>query len=201
MAASGALGGTKFDPPMLPEIAAFLSSHKEFGQPISTQSISDWNKGKRQSVGFRSGRNLLFYTGDGKVVTVYEDLAGVGRTKIWGEYAEYSSPTPAPRAASEDLPAYTVLFSAFKLGGGGKQKFGDILVPSLSLKTTAKDRERIARRIAAQESLEDVTLYCTQEAYEANMSYSYDEAHPGAFRKGFLGKLEDGTFRAGEVSP
>ena len=70
-------------PDLLPEIRAFLRSHSEFGSPIATQPIPDWAHGKRQRVQFTTGRNLLFYLQDGRVLTVYEDFPGDGRVAIW----------------------------------------------------------------------------------------------------------------------
>lgn len=69
---------------LLPEISQFLDEHKEFGTAIRTETMPDWAKGKRQRVAFDSGKNLLFYTKDNKVVTVYEDGLN-GRTIIWGK--------------------------------------------------------------------------------------------------------------------
>jgi len=70
---------------LLPEISAFLQQHTEFGKPIGSQSVADWAQGSRQRVMFDTGRNLLFYTKGGKVVTVYEDQRSAGRVKVWGE--------------------------------------------------------------------------------------------------------------------
>ena len=67
---------------LLPEIKSFLADHQEFGKAIETQEIPDWADGARQRVQFDSGRNLLFYTKNGRVVSVYDDSSGV-RTKIW----------------------------------------------------------------------------------------------------------------------
>jgi hypothetical protein len=74
-------------PVMLTGIPAFLAGHSEFGTPIEIQGIPNWVKGRRQRVTFDTGRNLLFYTQDGTVVTVYEDTSE-GRKKVWGEYSE-----------------------------------------------------------------------------------------------------------------
>lgn len=72
----------------MPEVAAFLGSHPEFGRPTGTQNVPDWEKGKRQWVNFNTGRNLLFYERDGVVITIYENDPAVGRVKIWGEFEE-----------------------------------------------------------------------------------------------------------------
>jgi hypothetical protein len=184
-------------PPLLPEVGAFLSVHKEFGRPLATQSSPDWAQGKRQRVTFDSGRSLLFYIKQGRVVTVYEDTAGAGRKLVWGETEQYVAPAPSTGAAAADLPAYKVLFSAQKFGGGGR--FGDVLVSSISRTTPAKTREEIARKIAAKEGLVQVSLYSTEEAYKANNSESFSKAHPGALKRGFLGMIQDGKFIPGEV--
>jgi hypothetical protein len=185
------------NPPLLAEVSAFLNTHKEFGTPLSTQSVPDWAQGKRQRVVFDSGRSLLFYTKEGRVVTVYEDTSGAGRKVVWGETEQNVPQAPATRVAVADLPAYKVLFSAQKIGGGGK--FGDVLVSSLSRKTPAKTREDIAKKIASKEGLSQLSLYSTDEAYRANNSESFSKAHPGAMKRGFLGSLQDGKFTAGEV--
>jgi hypothetical protein len=73
-------------PALLPEVAAFLASHPEYGKPTGVQAVPNWAKGKRQRVRFDSGRDLLFYEKGGAVATVYEDDSSEGRRKIWGEY-------------------------------------------------------------------------------------------------------------------
>lgn len=185
------------NPPLLPEVGAFLSTHREFGRATSTESVPNWAQGKRQRVKFDTGRSLLFYIKEGRVVTVYEDTAGAGRTTVWGESEQHVAPAPSARAAVAGLPAYKVLFSAQKSDGGGK--FGDVLVSSLSRSTPAKTREEIARKIAIKEGLVQVSFYSTEEAYKANNSESYSKAHPGAMKRGFLGTIQDGKFVPGEV--
>ncbi len=77
--------GAELSPPLLSEVSTFLAEHSEFGTPTATQSVDDWARGSRQRVTFDSGRNLLFYTEGGRVVTVYEDDGEEGRRKVWGE--------------------------------------------------------------------------------------------------------------------
>lgn len=185
------------NPSLLPEISAFISTHKEFGKPVSTQSVPNWAQGKRQRVAFDSGRSLLFYTKDGRVVTVHADAAGAGRKVVWGETEQYVPPAPSTRAAVADLPAYKVLFSGQKFGGGGK--FGDVLVSSLSRTTPVKTREEIARKIASKEGCSQLSLYSTEQAYKANNSESFSKANPGAMKRGFLGSIQDGSFTPGEM--
>jgi hypothetical protein len=127
---------------------------------------------------------------------VYEDHAEQGRVVVWGEQSEPETTEPVQRSEDSALPAYTILFQMEKLGGG---RYGDVLVPSVSRETPAKERETLARAIASREGFDDVTLYSTEDAYEANMSSSYASAHPNAMRDGFLGMLQDGVFTAGEV--
>lgn len=182
---------------VLPEISVFLQQHSEFGKPITTESVPDWANGKRQRISFNTGRSLLFYTKNGQVMTVYEDQSSAGRVKVWGETEEYNVPAPVTKAAEADLPAYTVLFTVEKFRGGGR--YGEILVPSVSRKVSAAEREALARRIADKEHLVDVNLYSSEDAYKANGSESFSKAHPNAMRRGFLGMLENGKFTPGEA--
>jgi hypothetical protein len=182
---------------LLPGVATFIGDHDEFGIPSEAESMPDWAQGERQRVAFSSGRSLLFYLKDGAVVTVYEDDAESGRVVVWGEYSEAETTETVERSEDTSLPAYTILFQAEKLGGAGR--FGDVLVPSVSRQSSATEREALARTIASREGLAEVMLYCTEDAYEANMSSSYASAHPNAMRDGFLGMLKDGVFTAGEV--
>jgi hypothetical protein len=71
---------------LLPEIRTFLTEHAEFGGVRSTEPIPNWAKGSRQRVNFDSGRSLLFYMKNGKVITVYEHVPGEDRKVIWGDY-------------------------------------------------------------------------------------------------------------------
>jgi hypothetical protein len=184
---------------ILPEIAKFVGEHSEFGTALEVETLSDWAQGKRQRVTFDQNgkrRSMLFYTKDQEVETVYEDGPD-GRKKIWGEYEQLEAGTPVTKEASESLPAYTVLSSNTKIGGGGK--FGDILVPSLSRKTPVETRERVFRAIASKEGLDEVSFYSMEDAYKANTSSSYAASHPKALQKGFLGSLSGGRFTAGET--
>jgi len=187
--------GIQLTPPLLAEISKFLRDHEEFGKPRATQSIPNWESGKRQRVTFNTGRNLLFYTKSGQVTAIFEDDPIEGRKKVWGEYEKYEKFTPVARAPSISLPAYTVLSSYKKTGGG---KFGDIWVPSFSRNTPVKTREAVFRAIAAKEGINDVTFYTTEEAYKANISASFARTHPDAMQKGLLGILQGGVFTAGE---
>ena len=182
---------------LLPEIDAFLGQHSEFGEPLAPQAMPDWANGKRQRVTFDTGRNLLFYTKGGQVVTIYEDQKDGGRVVVWGNTVEYSAPTPANKPAAESLPAYTVLFAMDNLAGDGR--FGDALIPSVTRKTSASEREVLARAIAAKEGLTQVSFYTTQDAYEANISELFRQGHPDALREGFLGSLESNVFTPGET--
>ena len=75
-------------PSVLAEIGAFLRSHPEFGEPVGTFAVPDWAEGKRQRVRFASGKDLLFYTKNDSVMTIYEDVPGTGRKIVWGETAK-----------------------------------------------------------------------------------------------------------------
>lgn len=93
-----------------------------------------------------------------------------------------------------DLPEYEVLDRIAMMNG---RVYGDILVKSISRSTPADEIEQLAIDICIQENLDDVCLYCTEEAFEANLNMNYSEAHPNALRDGFLGSLNNGSFAAG----
>jgi hypothetical protein len=69
---------------LLPEIAAFLDSHREFGNLTRSQPVRNWINGERQRVAFDTGRSLHFYAKDGAVSTVYEYDESGKRNRIWG---------------------------------------------------------------------------------------------------------------------
>jgi len=119
------------------------------------------------------------------------------RTKIWGEYNTFTPPSPQTREAEGDLPSYIVLY--VNEAGDGSGRFGDVLVPSLSRQTPASERESLARRIAEKEHINHMCLYSTKDAYQANVSGSYQEAHPNALRDGFLGVVDGDKWTLGEA--
>ncbi len=178
---------------VLPGIETYLVEHREFGSPSSTQSLSDWEKGKRQRIQFTSGRNLLFYLQNGKVITVYEDTETEGRKKIWGIYssgdAEYAK--DVSRQAEGEIPDYTMI-SAINLLAGGRH--ADILIPSLSRSTPLETRSNVAFAILEKEGLKSLAIYSTQDAYNADYSFSFAEQHPEA-HNGYLGSITtEGNF-------
>ena len=120
-------------------------------------------------------------------------------TESQGLVKSFDRRVPAPRKNRDPaLPKYEVLFRV-KQYMGNKRIYGDVLIASLSRATPAKKREQVARAICRQERLDDLCLYSTRDAYEANISESYSKSHPDALKKGFLGSLTDGKFVAGEV--
>jgi hypothetical protein len=120
-------------------------------------------------------------------------------TESQGLVKSFDTRIPAARKDRDPtLPKYEVLFRV-KQYMGNKRIYGDVLIVSLSRATPAKKREQVARTICRQERLNDICLYSTRDAYEANMSASYSKSHPDALKKGFLGSLTDGKFVAGEV--
>ena len=183
---------------LLVEVEVFLDTHSQFGRPISVQEIPDWLEGKRQRVRFASGRSLLFYTKDGQVVAVYEDMPGNSRVKIWGEYANLDANPDSLglRSGEAGLPDYEIIFVTRAMSGGGN--LGDVLVPSLTPRTSSAERESVARQIANKENISRLTLYSTREAYEANVSESYARANPDALRNGLLGALRDDSWTPAE---
>jgi hypothetical protein len=92
---------------------------------------------------------------------------------------------------SGTFPSYTVADIVEEIGG---TTYAEVIVPSLSPDTSAVLLEGTARLIAQREGADNVGLYATDEARQANMSASFAESHPGALEAGYLGELRDGAF-------
>jgi hypothetical protein len=90
--------------------------------------------------------------------------------------------------ASAPIPKYEVL-ETIRLWSGRER--GSILVPSFSRLTPPAERERVARLIMAAEGLDDLVMYATREALEADSSRIYSQQHPEA-KQGILGAIIDG---------
>ena len=194
---------------LMPGVATFLASHSEWGTPKSVQDTPDWAEGKRQRVDFSSGRSLLFYLKDGRVVTVLDEQ----RQKIWGEQAAPKPPPAAvdkPAVASSGIPAYRILYSGpHRRPGKPMGKRGDVMISSLTRKSPPAEVEAICVAIAKKEGFTSSAFYATEEAYRANESSDYLKQHPQALIKGFLGsiggsltdpKIEEGVWTSGEVT-
>jgi len=110
----------------------------------------------------------------------------------------YDNRLPPPtEERSLALPEFEILFRMKQMRNG--RTYGDVLVPSFSRMTSVKVREDTVRAISKQERIDDITLYSTRGAYEANDSASYLDAHPNALREGLLGVLREGAFTPGET--
>lgn len=90
-----------------------------------------------------------------------------------------------------DLPEYKVLDVVDQMVGG---KYADILVPSFSRETPLVELKLFAKELAKIKGFDEMSIYCTEEAYKANFSASFSEEHPGALEEGYLGMYRDGTF-------
>ncbi|MFX0136504.1 MAG: hypothetical protein ACFFDN_22885 [Candidatus Hodarchaeota archaeon] len=174
---------------LLPGIESFLKLHPEYGTVIRVKDMPNWARGKRQQV--TTGRDTyLFYMQNEEVVGVWRYKGDGAREQIFKkEITELEK--SVEKQAFEDLPSYQIIDQLDLINGG---KYGDILVPSFSKKTSRVTRESILRRISKKEGFTEATLYCTMDAYKANNSASYLKAHPNALKEGCLGYLKDGKF-------
>lgn len=71
---------------LLPEIRAFLGEHPEYGRAVAVTDQPDWARGKRQTVTASTSDGLqdyLFYTENGKVVSVYAFTKERARVLVW----------------------------------------------------------------------------------------------------------------------
>ncbi|MEN6578412.1 MAG: hypothetical protein ABFD90_18855 [Phycisphaerales bacterium] len=83
------------------------------------------------------------------------------------------------------IPKYEVLETLRQLNG---RESGSVLVASFSRQTPPAERERVARLIMAAEGFDDLYMYATREALEADNSTIYSRQHPEA-EKGRLGGI------------
>jgi len=91
----------------------------------------------------------------------------------------YYSLTPLPRPPG--LPAYSLLevVQLYRERGG---RYGSILVPVFSKKTPLPQREAFIKYVMQVEGLTEASLYCSPEAYQADLSERYARTHPRARR-------------------
>ena len=124
----------------LPGITLFLVQYNEFGLPICSRAIPDWDHGERQRVEFKNGKSLLFYLHEGKVITVYEDIKGNERYKVWGEEFKVEHETNIDRSSNAEIPKYTIVSIVNQLDGN---KHADIIIPSISQNTPHEIRKKL----------------------------------------------------------
>lgn len=116
-------------------------------------------------------------------------------TQQSGLILSFDNRLPEPNEEmNPDLPEYEVLERIAQMNG---RVYGDVLVPSIPRSTPSEEIKQLAIDICNQENLDDVCLYCTEEAFEANYDWNYSETHPNALRDGYLGSLINGSFTAG----
>ena len=94
-----------------------------------------------------------------------------------------------------DVPEYVVLDIVDQISG---VRYGDVLVSTSSRQTTAGQIADVLKAIAEREGLGQAILYCSRDAYEANMSSSFGKQHPDALKTCFLGSLDGALFTPGE---
>ena len=180
-------------------VSKFVSSRPEYGEMRAANELPDWAYGKRMFVLTSKGEFVFYF--------YKEDIVSV-RNQSTSELIKYKEIPPQYQKNIEitaetsvigktstaiKFPVYTILFSVQLATGKGL--YGDVLV-DYSYKHNSKEQlESLIKQIAKKENFYEMYLYCTREAYEANMSESYSKAHPGALQDGFLGIIENGMVR------
>lgn len=86
------------------------------------------------------------------------------------------------------MPKYEILET---MRGMNNREVGWVLIPSFSRRTPPAERERVARLIMAAEGFDDLSVFATREAFEADSSIAYSRQHPEA-KQGRLGFIIDG---------
>ena len=90
------------------------------------------------------------------------------------------------------LPAYEVLEKIKMING---TVFVSVLINSYSTDTPESERSKTTSILAERLNADQLDLYCTREAHNANYSSSFANAHPDALEKGFLGTYKNGSFK------
>lgn len=166
---------------------------------VSTENFDDAKEIARQFVEENKDEYMvrIFFYQPGHKPSIDMPVIRYEWTQAQGLIKSFDMRTPTPNSQhSSDLPSYEVLYSMRLLSNG--RIYGEVLMESLSRKTPVEIRENLSRKIAIQEKLDDLDLFNSREAYQANNSASYLKDHPNALRKGFLGSFKEGKFMAGE---
>ncbi len=107
--------------------------------------------------------------------------------------APLSASAPPKEVAPITVPAYTVVFKQNMIAPAGV--LVEVVVPSLSRQTPLEDVARLATAILTLEAGDRLNIYATHAAYLANGDDDYGKRHPRALAEGYLGRVENGTFR------
>jgi hypothetical protein len=178
------------------QVESFVAAHPDLGLGsfVGAEALPDWARGQRQRVTLTSGDYRVYFF-DGEVVTVQRLEGPDGIVEVYRkEIPLEPSPVKAgERVETAELPRYEILSTLRQMSG---RVWGDVLIESFSRGTPADEREAVIRQIAAREGLDDVSLYCSRDAYEADMSSPFAEAHPEALPKCGLGTLQNGRFES-----
>lgn len=181
--------GPSIPPP--PGVTAFLASNPQCGDVREVEQLHDWAWGRVYRITTTVAPYLFYFDGEelAEVKAVQPD--GIERRSIFKKEIQTNFENIS-RPGDNEVPPYTLLTKMRLLNGTGW--YADVLVPSLSRKTPAAERERIMRIVAYREKFSSGTLYCTREAEKANFDEEYSKAHPSALKQGLLGSFENGVF-------
>ncbi|MCF7973776.1 MAG: hypothetical protein K9N55_08180 [Phycisphaerae bacterium] len=124
---------------------------------------------------------------------------GIGNAQLLYEWTgptglalRYDLRLPPPtESLDQSFPEYKVLSKKKTMD---KRVFADILVPSLSDRTPAKEIERVCRIIRYEEGMDDCAFFTTMDAYLASQSSVAGQDNPVMSKSGVLCFLKDGKF-------
>lgn len=184
---------TKKDKANYKAIRDFIDNNKNLGKFTYFEKKEPWMHGDRYSVSTSEDTFLFYlYNEENKVVSVNVKDQNDNIQNIYREEVP-DLPDNFKRKATEVLPEY-IIIDQLDLTSGGRH--GDILIKSFSKETSLNKREKIIKKIIEKENFTQADLYCTREAFEANMNSSYSESHPNALKNGYLGSVRDNKFSA-----
>jgi|Wag4MinimDraft_11_1082651.scaffolds.fasta_scaffold01520_4 hypothetical protein len=184
---------TKKDKANYKAIRDFIDNNKSLGKFTYFEKKEPWMHGDRYSVSTKEDTFLFYlYNEENKVVSVNVKDQNGNIQNIYREEVP-NLPDNFKRKATEEVPEY-IIIDQFDLMSGGRH--GDILIKSFSKETPLDKREKVIKKIIEKENFTQADLYCTREAFEANMNSSYSESHPNALENGYLGSVRDNKFSA-----
>ena len=103
---------------------------------------------------------------------------------------EQSIEVPPAERSWPSLPEYTV-HRRNPYWKGGEQ--GHIIVPK-GKELSRDSLIQVLKLITEKEDFTLCTFYTNTDAYQANVSASFNSAHPGALERGSLGMVEQGNY-------
>jgi hypothetical protein len=174
-------------------ILELLKKRPEFGSKIKEiTNAPNWARGNRKYVTTDKGE-YLYYFYEESIVSVRKNTYPIEFYKIKEVPIEYDENIVVEADNENGIPEYKILLIYFE-----EPKIADVLVDKKYKQFSKKEIEKIITKISKKENFSQMTLYCTEESYKANISSDYNNKHPNALDGGLLGSIgliEEGVIK------